>query len=556
MNILKKALGLSLVGVLALTSCNLIVYDTSTTKPTAPSFTAVTNPEEFHAKLKNSKTQISKELTPSYQEGDFDKAKENMKKAEKIMDENGSFSEFKEIYNEILKFINVTQQDVTICYAYYSTYGDEETMNKYLEYNEYYLTAFEWYDNIRHKMAKHAFKSDFFPGMTDKEIEESIGKEKSEKYYDLYKKIDKLQTEHSAYSDEEVMSKGPKLYAELVGYQNELAKEEGYDNYLEYAYENVYGRDYTYQDTDEFFNNVSKYIWPEYKNLEDNLYSAKQSLKRTNNDEYELVKNIFVFESFECNMNYFDDYAYYMSDNFYKQYKHLWSGEGYYFVSHEDDGFEGAFTDYFYRIGEPYVYIGPGYDNLFTLVHEFGHYYAFTEYSGITSYDIAETQSQGNELLFLEYFLKNNNLSDLAKNVFRLNRDQDAYWTIMIASLVNEFEKLVYTQENLKASDLDMLMKKAYEKMGGYNKVKDYVNLDGYWQFVCVTSQVYYISYATSLIASKELQTVAKEDLNKAKEAYYKLCKADFDKMIFIDVLEYAGLSNPFTEEAFKSIVA
>ena len=71
-----------------------------------------------------------------------------------------------------------------------------------------------------------------------------------------------------------------------------------------------------------------------------------------------------------------------------------------------------------------------------------------------------------------------------------------------------------------------------------------------------ISNPCYYISYATSLAASKELQAVAKEDLNKGRETYFKICKADFDNMYFIDVLESAGLKNPFSEDAFKAIVA
>ena len=388
--------------------------------------------------------------------------------------------------------------------------------------------------------------------MTDEEIYDLIGKEKTEKYYELNKKIEKIKSDQLALSDYELESKTPSMYVEFVKYQNELAKEEGYDNYMEYAYNDIYYRDYKYEDTDEFFNNYIKYIWESYKEDSDEISSRISSIRRSK--DFDVFVRIFEDDGFISNMNYFDDYAYYMNDSFYKAYKHLWN-DGYYYISYEDDSYDGAYTDYYHKLDEPYVYYGSEYHDLFTIVHEFGHYFAYTLYSDDTSYDIAETQSQGNELLFLEYLLKNNNFSDNLVDIMRMYRDVNDYNTILTSILVKEFEKEVYLKENLKISDFNDIINKIYNRLDG-KATKNYIDLGKYWKYVAIQSPGYYISYATSLTAAKELEALAKSDLDKAKEAYFKICNADFNNMIFIDVLEQAGLKNPFSEDAFKAIVA
>ena len=539
------------LSLFTLASCNLIIDNSKTLKPIDKSTTI--NPDIFHANISGN-TEISKEIPVNYKDGDFDKVKKKMNDAIDIMNKNGNYNDFIKLYNEIVDFLNKIYSDYDAMYVKYSVYGDNKYQDKYLEYYDYYLELSEWYNSVRHKLVNHPFKNKFYGGISDEEIYEMIGKEKSERYYELSKKIQELQAKHLAFSNDELYSKTPELYLELVGYQNELARLEGYDNYLDYSYENEYNRDYKYKDTDEFFNNAIKYIWPKFKVCNDEISAVRKSAK--SNSDYDLYAGIFNQAGFTDYMKYFDEYAYFMNDNYYKAYKHLWSKEGYYYISSEANSFEGAYTGYNYTINEPYVYFGLGYHDIFTLVHEFGHYYAYTEYKDETSYDIAEVQSQADELLFLEWYFKNNNISDSVKEYIKMNRDFNDYWTILIASLVNEFEKLVYTKENLKVDDFPKFIEQVYEKLGGYDNAKSYVDIDWYWQYVCISNSCYYISYATSLAASKELEAVAKKDLNKGKETYFKICKADFDNMHFIDVLEAAGLNNPFSEEAFKAIVA
>ena len=52
------------------------------------------------------------------------------------------------------------------------------------------------------------------------------------------------------------------LYKEMVGVRTELAKEYGYDNYADYAYEMLYARDFSSEDSKRLYAAVKEYIVP------------------------------------------------------------------------------------------------------------------------------------------------------------------------------------------------------------------------------------------------------------------------------------------------------
>ena len=79
-----------------------------------------------------------------------------------------------------------------------------------------------------------------------------------------------------------------------------------------------------------------------------------------------------------------------------------------------------------------------------------------------------------------------------------------------------------------------------------------------YWicirNIVLLNYQGYYISYATSAIASLEVYAYACEDWDKAVTAYKFLYSPHEATDTFTSVLEKAGLKSIFDEDAFKMI--
>lgn len=61
---------------------------------------------------------------------------------------------------------------------------------------------------------------------------------------------------------------------ELVDVRNEIAKLNGYDNYAEYAYDAVYVRDYTLDETRDLLKEIRKHVVPVMADMKDMLYDT------------------------------------------------------------------------------------------------------------------------------------------------------------------------------------------------------------------------------------------------------------------------------------------
>ena len=70
---------------------------------------------------------------------------------------------------------------------------------------------------------------------------------------------------------------------------------------------------------------------------------------------------------------------------------------------------------------------------------------------------------------------------------------------------------------------------------------------------VSIDSPGYYISYATSLVGSLNVDMLARESFASGKEAYLKLINYE-GVSDYRDVYEYAGLMDPLSLEAFRYI--
>ena len=141
-----------------------------------------------------------------------------------------------------------------------------------------------------------------------------------------------------------------KLYAEFVQNNNKIADILGYDNYLEYAYENVYGRNYSHEDVAEFIDYIIKYISPSYNATYDR-WSAGFNFDANDEKQYKSVISASFFTNNDANLmfnNYLDDMAMAFGDQFNKQFS--FSDELNGLVSNGNlfrGEYSGAFVTYF-----------------------------------------------------------------------------------------------------------------------------------------------------------------------------------------------------------------
>ena len=193
---------------------------------------------------------------------------------------------------------------------------------------------------------------------------------------------------------------------------------------------------------------------------------------------------------------------------------------------------------------------------LIVLAHEFGHYYAAMCNNGMGgSYDLSETQSQGNELLFLSYIENNCNYTSVVTDAIRSYMLYNTLMTITISTIVNEFEYRVYSNTYTK-DEYDTLFIEICDEIIGYDVLASLISInpEDYWKMVAIDNAGYYISYAISAVSALELYCNAEKSLNDAIDDYISLCTyTDFDSSYY-QTLANAGLSKPTDYNAFYKI--
>lgn len=395
------------------------------------------------------------------------------------------------------------------------------------------------------------------------------------------------------------------LYSRLVEANNNIATSYGYDNYMEYAYKEIYERDYSPSDVSAMRNYVRTYIGPLLADIA-GAYEAWENayVKRGgwSSRAAQLYYSQYVGNWMWGDANYYIDDSERLGmilnsrDSIAEYFAFLdKSSQQVSFTGAVENLFETgnffmgantnitAYTWYIYSTDTPILVFGgdEDYQGTFTFIHEFGHYYQFVynELLGI-SMDQDETQSQGNEMLFLAW-LKANMPQDVYEGFEILELEQllNMLGSVVMSTAVDEFEYLAYTgatEFNGKAiATVTVNGKKVidYGKLYQsilktyWKNIDDWFNTD-YWM-VSFDSTAYYISYAMSALPCIELYAKAGNDgLEEARESYLKLFTfSQNDAFIETDsfddryvtatyqeVLNWAGLQGPFQEGLYQSI--
>ncbi|MBR5683356.1 MAG: hypothetical protein IKW96_08810 [Ruminococcus sp.] len=191
-------------------------------------------------------------------------------------------------------------------------------------------------------------------------------------------------------------------------------------------------------------------------------------------------------------------------------------------ISNNPDAFNIAFTDDLPTQNSAYIFIGEkSRDNvLMTAVHEFGHFHAsFYDdthaYLMKNNYDIAEVQSHGMEILFTSFF-DDIYGSDGDRN--RLKTLADMCYYIFSAFYIGSFEyELVSRIDDITPEEVVRLYENSFSDYNIGYRLSDISHL-----YECPG---YYISYATSGLASLQLFFDMRNDMDKALEKYKKIAK-------------------------------
>ncbi|MBQ2252099.1 MAG: hypothetical protein II329_03935, partial [Clostridia bacterium] len=157
-----------------------------------------------------------------------------------------------EIHTELYELIlNAISQRQLAEIDYYCDMKNTELEERYSYMKDYQTAVVAKFYTLSRPFYDSCYREFYYYGMTEEEIKAFLFDSdtiSNPEYTALKDRNNAIETEVLALSNPMSGDELPILYAEFVDNNNKMAKLMGYDNYLEYAYENVYGRDYTYED--------------------------------------------------------------------------------------------------------------------------------------------------------------------------------------------------------------------------------------------------------------------------------------------------------------------
>lgn len=423
-------------------------------------------------------------------------------------------------------------------------------------------------------------------GWTEDDIQVALNLSKSygnSQYMQLNNEIDKLTTTYRAFSDSQLEGvEMENLYKQYVVKKNQLAAlanngSTTYTNYVDYAYRNEYERDYTPNDVAKMRTLVQTYIVPLMDKLVEQYVSPKYNsmyLLGSNKQSYNALCQDSIFDS-DKTLDYVGKYFAKVNSatlgskdiNYYSVANQLFKDGNYY-----TGQYEGAFSYYVPAQETTILYFGAdSYSSAFTFVHEFGHYYNNVYNPAVSlSMDHDETQSQGNEMLFLSYLKGVLGQDSRVYGTVRTEQLFNMVATVLMSTAVDEFEQTVYSiaaNETLLAqTDLQSLFERIMNKYGVFQMFDS-----NYWRWVVVDSPCYYISYAMSALPSMGIFAKAEQDgFDAAKDSYLKLytfsdqptlAHKAADGSVVVDatydeILHFAGLYGAFDTQLYTLLSA
>ncbi len=442
---------------------------------------------------------------------------------------------------------------------------DPLTEAAYLYLNELYSDLGARIDRMYETLWNSPFSELFYDGWTEEEIDEALryAAGSTEEATALIAENAALVAAFRALSDEEqtFYPESARLFYELAKNNDRIAELYGYENYVEYAYPELYGRDYTPADAASLRALFCRTLMPRLRDLAAKAFEGKLSFASLS------VKDYFRFYDYlfgDVRTDYNNVVGRYaaavgqIAPDFLTVYRDLPERKNYYYA--EGDAYEGAFTTWFPDFDAPIVYFGPSYHSADTFVHEFGHYYAAARSEdGLDSipYDLAETQSQGDEFLFAYWFeYIEPSYAEVAHAVAEY-KVYDILTTILTASLVNDFECYVYAHlDELTPEDLDGVLISLCDAYGGYEAVKAALGYEPeiYWHHVVMEAPGYYVSYAASAVPTLALYAKAIEEGFAAAVGAYEILVTSDPALGFLEVLYEAGIGSPFDDTTYETI--
>ena len=312
------------------------------------------------------------------------------------------------------------------------------------------------------------------------------------------------------------------IYLDLIELRQDMADYLGYADYVQFAYDFYFYRDYTPQQVTSYLADIRAELVPLYTEyLQGDFWDTDLP---TSSEE----------ETF----SYLSSMANAMGGQIREAFRIMSSGK-LYDISYSPNKYNVSFEIYLPSYLQPYIYVCPTgtvFDDL-TFAHEFGHFCNdYLSYGSIAGVDVAEVFSQGMEYLSLCYADNGQALTEL--------KMADCLCLYVEQAALASFEQQVYGLEGeaLTAENVQLLYSQicqAYGVAGEDWDSRSFVTIAHYF-----TNPMYIISYVVSNDAALQLY-----ELELAQKGAGVAClESNLTTMHgqLLAFLKDAGLTSPF----------
>lgn len=320
------------------------------------------------------------------------------------------------------------------------------------------------------------------------------------------------------------------VLAQLVALRQKISAYAGYEDYVQFAYDFYYYRDYTPQQAEQYCAQIRETLVPLYRYLNQSGFWATTGKVCTVGETYGYVRDVAesmggtVKEAFRV-MDILD-----LSDITYSPQKYNIS-------------FEVFLTSY----GVPFLFVNPLGENRdkLTFAHEFGHFCNdYAAGGSLAGVDVAEVFSQGMEYLSLCYGQQEEALAKL--------KMADSLCIYVEQAAYAAFEQQLYSLngEDLSPEGICNLYEKICKEYGfetrGYDR-RELVEIVHFFLY-----PQYVISYVVSNDAA--LQMYQKEKIQSGSGLQIFEQSLVTEQGYFLAYLEEAGLESPFAENRLETV--
>ncbi len=330
---------------------------------------------------------------------------------------------------------------------------------------------------------------------------------------------------------------GP-IFLELVQLRDEYAGLQGYDSYADYAYEQLFGRDYSTDDAQAFCEAVKESVAPVY--YDEVYYSGVSDPFYEQNGAWSGPQLLEILGRYAGRIHPQAGQAFdRLQEN------------GLYDIADGADRMESAFNTNLSADNSSFIFMTmDGSDSDMTvLCHEFGHFLdSFLTppaniLSDIGSYDLFEIHSNGMEILYLYYFDEIFGDRSTAAEYAVL---EGQLGSIVDGCLFDEFQRRIYDDPAMSLEDINRLYGELCVEYGEYDEPGE----DYYWVYIShnFDSPLYYISYAASSLAALQLWDQSRGGYDAAVVHYMDIVRAGAYDKGYLQVMKEAGLRS-FREE-------